>query len=413
MKKQIALVLLTVSSCVNAVPFVNAIRPYDINFQPIHWKRQEKNISLMTAYGVSGKARNGGGNKVSEPQYLHATQNALAMLKGSEAASEIANIAQQINVNGDNGVRGHFVVTGDFDVPLNFVFAGHYHFLNEWTINAYLPVYHMAFKNIVWENKTKNVTGDDALTRTLLTDNFFSNVTRLGDNLNLQDWSKTSIGDLTVSLSWMRRFLQHKEWLKEVRVNTRMGLSLPTGAKKDEDKAFSLAFGNDGAFALPFGAGLDLRLKNLCWIGVDISFENIFSHIKKRRIMTDAAQTNYLFLQKTNARKEYGFTQMFNLYVEPELYKGVSLRLSYQHTKQGDAKLFVISDDYSSITANKAEELKEWTTHHILAQLKWDRIKLNSKAGVLPQISIFGQVPFNGRRSLQSASVGMSVAFGF
>jgi hypothetical protein len=413
MKKQIALLLLTICTGMNAVPFVNAIRPYDINFQPLYWQHQEKQFSIMTAYGVSGKARNADGDKVSEPQYLHADQNALAMLKGAVTTSEAANIAQQINVNGDNGVRGHYVVTGDFQVPLNFVCAGHYHFLGEWTLNAYLPLYRMTFKNIVWENQTKNVTGDDALTRSLLTDDFFTNVTRLGDNLNLQEWGKTGVGDLTVSLSWMRRFLQHKEWLKEVRVNTRMGLSLPTGVKKDEDKAFSLAFGNDGAFGLPFGAGLDLRFKNLCWVGVDIGFEHIFSHTKERRIMTDAAQTNYLFLQKANARKEYGFTQMFNLYVEPELYKGLSLRLSYQHTKQSDAKLFTISEDFSSIIASKAADLKEWTTHHALIQLKWDRVKVDANARLLPQISIFGQVPFNGRSSLQTASVGMSIAFGF
>ena len=293
------------------------------------------------------------------------------------------------------------------------VFAGHYHFLNEWTLSVYLPVYKMKFENIVWGNQTKNVTGDDALTRSLLTNNFFSNVSRLGDNLNLQDWSDTGVGDTTVMVSWVRQFVQNKPWIKQVNINTRLGIALPTGVKKNEDKAFSVAFGNDGAYTMPFGAGLDLRFRRLCWAGIDISFEHIFSHTKNRRFMTDDAQTNYLFLQKSNIRKEYGFMQMFNLYVEPYITQALSVRFAYQHTKHGDDELFVLSEDYSSIVANKAEDLKEWTTHHVLMQLKWDRQKSDSDARFKPQASIFAQVPFNGRRSFQTANIGLSFNVSF
>jgi hypothetical protein len=413
MKKQILFFL--VLGCVTQIVAQqsNTLRAYDVNFRPVYRQKNEKKFSVMSAFGFTQKARNADGDKVSSPQYLHASQNALAMLKGMGATTEATDIAQSINVDGDDGVRGNYVVTGDFQIPLNLVLAGHYHFWNEWTVSAYAPLYYMKFNNVTWDNQTKNVTGDDALTRSLLTDNFFSNVSRLGNNLDLKDWDKFGAGDVTVMVSWLRQFIQNRKWLRRVNVNARAGITLPTGVKKDEDKAFSQAFGNDGAYAIPFGAGLDLKFRDVCWVGVNVSFEHIFSHTKNRRIMTDVSQTNYLFLQKANTRKEYGFLQMFNVYIEPQITDALSMRFAYQHTKRGDNKLFILSEDFSSITANKAAELEEWTTHHVLTQIKWDREKSNSDARFKPQLSVFAQIPFNGRRSLQTASIGLSLSLGF
>lgn len=411
MKKQI--VVLCMAGFFTTHTHMSAMRAFDSSMAPVYWVGQEKQFWMFTAFGTSTKGRNAAGTVVPDTQYLSAEQNGLAMLKGSPTTSEPAQVAQQINVDDDDGVRGHYVVTGDFAVPVQWSLGARYHFFNEWAVSAHVSLINMECKNIVWSNKTKNITADDALTRALLTDNFFNNVAAWGDGLNLQDWNKRGLSDTTVMLSWNRRFLQNKEWLKEVGVRMRIGLTLPTGVKKDEDKAFSVSFGNDGAYALPFGAGLDLRFKNLARAGVDVSFEHIFSHTKNRRIMTDSHQTNYLYLTKTETRKEYGVTQMFNLYIEPQLPKGFALRLAYQHTKHNDDELFVLSSTYSSITANKASSLKEWTTHHLITQLKWDAQKAERSMRFMPQFSVFLKTPFNGKRSLQTTALGFSCSIGF
>ena len=411
MKKQIFALCIAGIFSVNA--HMSAMRAYDSSMAPVYWIGQEKQLWMFSAFGTSTKGRNASGVVVPDTQYLSAQQNGLAMLKGSFVNSEPALVAQQINVDDDDGVRGHYVVTGDFSVPAQWTLGGRYHFWNEWAVSAHVSLLSMQCKNILWTNQTKNVTGDDALTRTLLTDSFFSNVAQWGDGLNLQDWEKRGLSDATVMLTWQRKFLQNKEWLKEVGVRMRIGLTLPTGVKKDEDKAFSVPFGNDGAYALPFGAGLDLRFRNYVRLGVDVSFEHIFSHTKNRRIMTDANQTNYLYLHKTETRKEYGITQMFNLYIEPQLPKGFALRLAYQHAKHNDDELFILSSAYSSITANKASSLKEWTTHHLITQLKWDAEKAYSDARIRPQLSVFLKTPFNGKRSLQTTTIGFSCSIGF
>ena len=412
MKNQF-LFLLALSIATQVAAQTNLLRSYDINFNHNHRKDCDKDLSFRGVFGFSQKARNGDGDKVSSPQYLFAEQNALAMLKGMGANTEATAIGQQINVSDDTGVRGHYVVTGDFKIPVQFVIAGDYHIDPEWAISIHMPFYHMKFDTIVWENQTKNLTLDDAVTREYLTDNFFSNVSKLGSNLNLQDWNQHGAGDFTFMLSWSRQFFQNREWLKQVIINARGGATLPIGVKKDEDKAFSLPFGNDGAYSIPFGAGLDLRFKKYAWAGINVTFDNIFSHTKIRRIMTDAAQTNYLFLQKANTRKEYGFVQIFNIYIEPQISDAFSLRFTYEHTRKGDDKLFVLSEDYSSIIANKAISLEESTTHDLIILLNWDAAKLKPDAWFKPRGSIFAQVPFNARGSLQTSSIGLNVSVGF
>lgn len=413
MKKQ-KLFFLVLSVTTQVYAQTNLLRSYDINFRrKDKQEAHDKHFTLRTVFGIAEKARNNDGDKVSSPQYLFADQNALAMLKGMGDNTEANAIAQAINADGDTGVRGHYIVTGDYNIPFQFVLAGHYHWNEEWTIGAHLPFYHMKFDNIVWENQTKTGGPDDAQTRELLTNNFFSNVSRLGDNLNLQDWSQYGAGDLTTMISWSRHFFQNREWLKEVTINARGGVTFPLGVKKNVDKAFSLPFGNDGAYTIPFGAGIDLRFKKYAWVGINVTFDHIFSHTKVRRIMTHADQTNYLLLQKANTRKEYGFVQMFNVYIEPQISDAFSLRFAYAHSKIGDDKLFVLSEDYSSIIANKNIALEEGTTHDFVMQCNWDAAKLKPTARFKPQGSIFAQIPFKARGSLQSASIGFSMSATF
>ena len=54
--------------------------------------------------------------------------------------------------------------------------------------------------------------------------------------LDISSWSKTGIGDLSLMVEWLRDFPQPKPLLKNVRLNLRGGISIPTGVKKDEDK---------------------------------------------------------------------------------------------------------------------------------------------------------------------------------
>src|SRR5207247_2602624 len=105
-----------------------------------------------------------------------------------------------------------------------------------------------------------------------LTNNLATNVFRLGSDLNINSWTRTGIGDLSAVLYWSHDFPQQKPLLKNVRTNVRVGPTFPTGKKTNPDQILSIPFGNDGAFGIVFGAGLDARMGRHLTVGVDVEF---------------------------------------------------------------------------------------------------------------------------------------------
>ena len=410
----VSALLLGVSEVMALAPF-NMFRPFDPNFFPNHWSDQKVQFMPILSWGASHPhGRTGAGDTVNVLQTLFPTQDALAMLKGFPPTSQQAQLGQLINIDNDDGVRGHFVVTGNLKARFAGSFTGWYYWDNGLWAGLCLPIMSLKIDNVTWVDQTQNVTLDDALTHQYLTDNFAQNVASLGNGLSIGDWSKAGIGDLSTLFGWKRSFFQEKQWLKEAVVNVRMVVEFPTGVKRDEDVAVSLAFGNDGAYTFSIGGGLDLRFRKIFWAGVDVMFMKMFSHTRDYRIQTDSTQTNLLNLEKTPGRKEYAITQYFNLYVEPYLYKNLTVRFAYEHIKHGNDKLFVISNDWSSLAANTAAILQEWTTHDLIIQAKYDCAdpkKENNR--FKPQIIGFGKMPFNGKRSLQVSLIGLSVTFSF
>lgn len=414
-KKQILLLVGIVGfvPAVHALLPMNLIRPFDPNFFPTRVKGKKVQLLGVVSGGFDTHGQATNSYRTNVLQTLSPEQDSLAMLKGFAPFSQQAQLGQQINIDDDSGFRGLFKTTGNLHIPfMGSLTAFLYPYKGVW-FGAYLPVISMKINNVEWVDQTQNLTLDDALTHQLLTDNLAANVAQLGDGLSIGDWSKTGVGDMALYVGWRQGFLQEKQWLKEVTVNIRLGLICPTGVKKNEDIAVSLPFGTDGSFALPFAVGLDLRFRKFFWAGFDATFMQIFSHTRMRRIQTDAGQTDLLLLQKAEARRDYGFTQMYNLYFEPILYKGFSIRAAYENIKHAQDKLYVVSNLYASNVANGAAALQEWTTHDFFIQAKLDTGVGRENTRFKPQMMLFAKIPFNGKRSLQVSLVGFELTCSF
>lgn len=382
---------------------------FNVNFRAPWHRVQKHELLIMPSISFDGWGRSIEHGKIDPMQSLHSTQNAFAMLKGFAIGSDQEQLVQQF-VNDEDGVRGHLNVTGKFSykrLGLEYL----YHWDHEWGISCSIPYCTATIENVTWQDQTKNITYEDAIMHSLVTDKLENLVQTLGGLKLGNNWSQVGFGDARLMAHWNRIFLQEKEWLKEVAIAVRFGLKLPTGRRKDEDVAYAYAFGNDGALGLPFGCGLDLKFKKFLHVGIDLGFEHVFNDTKIRRIVTDPLQTDLLMLQKAGTYKEHGVIQMFNLYIEPQLLDNVALRCAYQHIKKGNDKLYVIDNEYSSIIANKAANLKEWTTHNLFLQLRYDH--KGKRGAIAPVISVFGQLPFNGKRCIQAPSIGFEVAFHF
>ncbi len=414
-KQFFSILFLTVMGQLCAVAPVNFVRPWDYNLQLR--KRSEQRVQLSNTFllgTTSGvQAWDGNGDKVNDTQLWNADQNALAMVKGYAAGTELANIAQECNaIDGDDGVRGHFKVGGDFKVHFSYMFQWRYYFSDNWWISAALPFYKTELKGLTFTDQTKSITADDTCTKTNITDNIATNVANWGNGLSLSSWERAGQGDALLMGGWTGSYRQRKPWIKRVDPAVRVGVTIPTGIKNDENKVMFMPFGNDGSVGLIVGSGLNINFVHRIDAGIDVELTHVFNNTRMRRIKVDKDQTDFLLLTKTEVQKDPGFTQRFTLYCEPKIGKGISARLAYQYVKRGEETLYVISNDYNSTIANTADSLKEWTTHNLIAQLKWDTSTEEHQKN-RPQFNLFFMHPFKGIRSVQSQQFGFGMTMSF
>ena len=404
--------------CLSFFPFfmhgMNLLRPYDSLLRPAYSNKYRAQFSLLAEAGIDDKAYSSDCS-TNVLRIWNTDQNALAMLCGFANSTEIGK--KKIAVDAcDDGTRGHFCVDADFKNRFSSLFGARVFFKENWSLGLYLPFYAMTLKDVCFKDQTKNISDEDVRVKELLTDDFCANVKELGKGLDLSDWSRVGVGDLTLLLDWFHDFPQPKPMLKNVRVNWRLGLGLPTGLRQDEDKLFAIPYGYDGAFSLPFGLGIDLHFIFYLRVGFDVQLTHIFGNTRTRRFMTNQNQTDLLFLQKAAVYKDWGLTQQFNLYAQ--FYKfldsNFSMLLGYQYLKHGaDEIALPAGSPFSESTANAAQSLREWTIHQFVVRADYDIGSHFDEPSVFPRVSLYAQIPFNGKRVVATTNLGLSLSFDF
>lgn len=334
-------------------------------------------------------------------------QNAVAALKGNDLASAMGQKTFLFAVDDDNGTHGLFKPCGKLTVD-NILLSARYAWCNGITFGLYLPVLHAELKDVSWRERTLGTTFESQLNVSLI-----SELERIG-HLHLGGWKRWGLGDLAALFTWDRFYFQNKPWLKNVHAGLRGGLLLPTGLKRDEDRLFAFAFGNDGGLGVVGGATLELWLAHCLRLCLDGEFTQVFGTCRSRRIKTDRGQTDLLFLVKAPAYKEIGFQQHYTMWLEAhQFYKGLSLRVAYQYTKHNEDKLFIGSDHWDPVIANSAESLQEWTMHNLVITSKYEFWQGRCNPRYWPTLMVFYKHGFNGKRAVLANTVGVQLSVNF
>lgn len=448
-------ILIPLMLCFTGVAYsMNLINLYDTLVLPEKCENSRYQFYAIAQTGLKSKSFDECDCVSNILQIWNKDQNSLKMLDGLGVDTQIGQLRTRLDAN-DDGVRGHFNVCGDLKVDLASEIGGWFYFNKEFFFSFQLPIYSMKLKNVSWSDLTKDVSYDDARVKEYLTNDFAKNVKELGC-LDICGWDRNGLGDLALLFGWAGEFPQSKKVLKNVKLNARTGLTLPTGKKTDEDKIFAFSFGNDGAVAGFFGAGLDLTFGSYTKAGLDVQMIYPFGSTKCRRIKTSSCQTDLLFLTKADCFKSIALTQRFNLYLE--FYgKGFSFKPGYQFMSKGEDILYICSNKFFDDIANTAESLQEWTMHSLVfdfsyhfcrdcacaSGVKKDGICTDSSCKdsgcsccscgncsgskkksasfdkcdcgrkIDPYIGLFAKVPFNGTRAAMTSTIGLTLALDF
>lgn len=394
---------------------MNITRPYESLIRAEYCSNSCFDVAAIVHASFSdAKGFNEDGCKVNVLRIWDEQQDALKMLDGFAAETEIGQRRVLVNTN-DDGVRGHFLVDGDLSA-YGFSLVGRWLLPKNFSVVTYIPFYFMQLKGVTWQDQTRNITADDARTKEYLTNDFFANVRELGEGLELGSWKRYGIGDIYLMLELLQDFKQSKPFLKNVCINARGGVGFPSGKCRGEDNIFALPFGNDGGFSFLFGGGLDLTLGTYIKAGFDVELQHVFGSSRCRRIKTDLDQTELLLLAKTEVFKDFGLSQRFSLYLQGcEFFGGLSCTAGYQFFRHGDDTLSVFDHTYSQEIANTSKSLEEWTMHNLFFSLNYNFgcCENEEKSSVHPYLSIFTKIPFNGRSSALVNTVGLVLSLDF
>ena len=335
-------------------------------------------------------------------------QNVLGALKGLDSDTFSGQLAQQFNLNDEAGLQGVFKPSGCLEIPLNLLLSYRYYFDHGLRLEFHLPIIHAELKNVEWCPLFDQVTQEEELAADLI-----KPIGTVG-GLCLNGWKRTGIGDFVVQAAWMRDFPQCRTLLQNVRTQARFGVIFPTGKREDEDLVLAFPFGNDGAWALQFGGGIDLNFGYTMRGGIDVEFIYQFGNTRCRRVKSAQDQTDLLFLTKVPVYREFGLGQQYNIYLEScNLWCNTSLKLNYQLLKRNDDRIDVANDRIDSRIANNAESLFDWTAHSLIFMVRHDLWRDYECTSLFPTISAFVKWGFNGKRALLANTAGIEISVAF
>jgi len=421
--------LLASSAQLTAFAPTNFFKPYDANLDLLGEckKKQPFKIGANVEYGFDHAGKDWNGNsknvlKLYEPtqQFISAVRNAPAT--NTAAANQYAAlVALPLLAAIDDGARGHVDINGRFEM-VDISVHGRYEMPfkaipGSLGLSLMLPIRDARMynnSNSYTYKGERGIFAVDAVVYNQVKDRaaMQENMKRLG-NLDWTDWAKTDVGDLVIMLDWANRYKQEKDGLEAVEIKAKLGLSCPTAAERDEDKVFAVALGNDGAWAMPFGVGLNIDFKYHIRLGADAQFEVIFDHTKNYRMKTDLNQTRFMLLNKGNASMDYGFTWKFNLLAEAHRFAyGLSVSAAYEYLKHDDDRLSPQSNAFDASVVNSANWLKEYNTHNLIFKLNWDG-RACLKQRFAPQLSVFYKLPIDGKNVLLQDTIGGQLAINF
>jgi len=397
----------------------NFYMPYDINLRMTEWKNTQFRFGVDFEHGETRKSKNPDEDETGVLRLYNSTESSITMLMGADSGTDIYNLAAQLEAAGvtDDGTRGHFRLDGKFE-ETNLNFYGKYKFTfgfipGNFDFTFYLPFKFMEIKDVSWNDLTESLTFADLLVHSLVTDSIANNVRNLGD-LDIGAWKKSGLSDLAFLFNWYMDFKQTKEHLKNVRVSAKTGLTIPTGAKKNENKAFSFPLGNDGAWGIPFGVNLDLFFINDIKSGLEFELFFLFDETRVRRLKTDRNQTDFLLLHKGKATISHGFCWKFNLFFQLDhFWKGLSAMAAYRFFKHDEDTITAQSNNFNYEIINSAESLKEWVSQCFVFQLNYDFFDEFTDSIIKPQISFFYKLPVTGKRVINAHTFGAQFALNF
>lgn len=395
-------------------------RPYDQAVRPTVIEDKKFHIRVAAESSVAARAYNVDARACDPLQIYNRDESTIMMLTNAFPAIKTPadNLLRAMGNPADDGVRGHVQLAGSYNelsiAPSIGALVEFKGLPGSFGVDLHVPIVRkqVSLRTMTDLTNTTNMPQ----VQDLLTAAQMSSIPQFmnkNGNLSTENVTTSGLGDAAVMLSWRNYYAQDKELIKGVELYAQLGLSMPTSKERNEDQAFSVALGGDGAFGIPVGLGLNVEFVNTIRAGLNVDFLAYLDKTRLRRLKTNASQSELFLLNKGMASRDSGLNWQFYLYAQSyHFVNGLSAKAAYQYLRHDTDKLSPRDSGAGFDVTNSSKRLSEWYAHNVILSLDYDHMGGDDHL-VVPQFGIFYKFPVGGKAVIAMQSVGLSMGVNF
>lgn len=223
-------------------------------------------------------------------------------------------------------------------------------------------------------------------------------------NLCRSAGTEFGIGDLSCMLGYTHSH-QDTTILDFVDLTFKVGIIAPTGKKRNENKLFSLAMGNNGHTGFEISFDTAFGVYEWLTIGTHINALGFLDRTAHIRIKTSPEQSGMIYLAKEKAKISRGAILNAGAYFKADHFVyGFSALLGYSFTQQNNSTVSPCNHMISAHIASDNEQLKRWKMHIIHSSIEYDFSRKQWRYG--PSVSLFYNKIVGGRRIFKTDMFG-------
>ncbi len=322
-----------------------------------------------------------------------------------------------------NGTFGYVQYTGKFSYVEADIYIAQ-NFCKGFFADLNIPIIHTKMSDVGFTDMSPTTAtfpnANDANWQ-FLTDGGFDNANLVATlalyDLTAADYSKSGIGDIEIYLGWTINKEDICDSIDFLDATIKVGFNIPSGYKKNQDQAFSIAAGYDGHFGVPISFDAALGFLEWVTIGAHVGGTFFTSKTKDYRMKTSALQNGYIKLGKGEAKMDMGNLFDAGAYLKADhIFKGLSLMIGYVYANQASSTLTPTDTvKFPTAIVNTDNMLSKWYSHSLSGIVEYDFAREGKRFN--PVIGIFYSQPVAGKRVFNTKTgggyAGVNVAWDF
>lgn len=399
-------------------------KSYETHYAALEKRKSNFTTGLLIEGGSTINGGDSDGNKCSVLQRYALAESTLGMLYSRETyATETEALKTKLHLDTVplNDREGTIEFSGRYDqvnvtpwfgykLPIDSFYGTFY-------LSFYMPFTYQAIRDVVAIDQTSlDGVGATADIRTDITNDLNQYLRDYGNDLHyFESLYYGGLGDILCMIEWKRNFKQAREYLINVALHAKAGVSAPTGIRQDVDILFHQPNGNNGSWGIPLSVAIDLEFIHHFHLGLKVDFLSLFYLTDQFRLKTDPKQSPLFIPEKGTATIAPGNTWDFMLFGKWEQIgkTGFYGMVSYQFISHNEDQLYPFENAFDYNIVNTNPVLDDWSSHYALFKwgYQWGRDDQNASWGL--DTFFFYKAPILNKRSIDLHLFGGSIEFIF